>query len=176
MHTFIIALAVIVVAAGAYVNASTGNHTLFDSEITVSTDDNVLSDESTQEEPTKTESPKVTNTDTPKPSVTIIPTKTPTNSQSAEISTYRYPDSTIVSQTSTKLLLESNAPDTKITDWYKSVIKSRGMNVTSFVTTQTNGNVLNKLAAESSTSSEHVEVEISKRESDDIVTITVLLK
>src|SRR3989338_4175307 len=61
-----------------------------------------------------------------------------------QINNFRYPSSSETTGSNNSLTLKSSdSPDT-ITDWYKSKIKSSGMNTTSFVVTKTNNNVLNK--------------------------------
>lgn len=59
----------------------------------------------------------------------------------------------------------------KITNWYKEKIKQEGYNATSFVTTKTNGKVLNKLAGAKAGSK--VEVVISQSDTSSPVEISV---
>lgn len=82
-----------------------------------------------------------------------------------------YPGATLKSNSSGNLILESNdSPDT-ITDWYKNEIKNQGVNVTSFVTTKTNGNVLNKLAG--ANGEKEINVEIERKEGTSTTLIQV---
>lgn len=61
-----------------------------------------------------------------------------------------------------------------ITNWYKEKIKSMGMNVKTFVTTKTNGNVLNKLSG--ANSEINISVEIEKKENENITKIKISLE
>lgn len=121
-------------------------------------------------------SPSPTPIPTPTPILIPIPptfTPQPKTSSSLNILDFKYPDSTIVSQSSSLLSLESsNTPD-DITKWYEDKIKSFGFNVKTFVKTKTNGNVLNKLAGAKNNLG--VLVEINKENDQEKVKITVTL-
>ena len=111
----------------------------------------------------------VSTTNLTLPESTITPS-TP-RPEEADINEYIYPGSVIISSNgSTLKLTSSDNPDT-ITQWYKEKIKSAGMNVNSFVTTKTNGNVLNKLSAADGTTD--IKVEIKKQASGSKVEISV---
>lgn len=56
-----------------------------------------------------------------------------------------------------------------ITNWYKEKIKSLGMNTTSFIQTNTNGFIINKLVAKND--QKEVSVEISKKSNQKEVSI-----
>lgn len=96
------------------------------------------------------------------------PTSAPAVNQN--IDTFIYPNSSIIDRGSNSFTIESNDNPEQITDWYKSKINEQDMNSTSVVQTNTNGNVLNKLAAKSSSLS--LEVEISRSNSSNTTRIT----
>ena len=58
-------------------------------------------------------------------------------------------------------------------NWYKDKIKALGMNATSFVQTNTNDNVLNKLVA--ANNSQKVTVEISRSNSSSPTSVSIVL-
>lgn len=136
------------------------------------------------ESPTPTDSPTSTpisnpaSSPTTQPSPMSIPpaTSTPTNpptNQSLNITDFKYPDTIIMNANGNNLELESNDDPKKITDWYKDKIKSKNLSVTTFVQTNTNGNVLNKLVGASSNT--EVRVEITKQNDSEKVKITISL-
>lgn len=111
------------------------------------------------------------------PSSTSIPnspTSKPNQQVDSSLHAFVYPGSTILASSSTSLSLESNESTEAVTDWYKNLIKSMGMTATSFVTTSTNGAVLNKLAA--AKSDFEVLVEITKAANDQVVKIKATLQ
>lgn len=132
---------------------------------------------------TPTDSPSVTPTSSPTnnpptPTSTSIPTDSPspTNApanQSLNISDLKYPGATIINESESKLELESSDDPQKITDWFKDKIKSKNLNVTSFVQTSTNGNVLNKLVGANSNT--ELRVEITKQNDSQTVKISISL-
>ena len=63
------------------------------------------------------------------------------------LSEYVYPGSEILSQSDSLLELSSGDDTDKITDWYKDTIRKNGFIAKNFVSTKTNGEVLNKLEA-----------------------------
>lgn len=97
-----------------------------------------------------------------------IPSQTPKKVES--ITDLKYPSSTQVSQNGNTTIYESTDDSDIITNWYKQKIESLNMNVKSFVTTKTNGNVLNKLVG--ADENREIRVEITKRNGPK-VTITV---
>jgi hypothetical protein len=113
-----------------------------------------------------------TSTPTTIPTVSPTPANSPAN-QSLNISDFRYPDSIIISEDGNKLELENNDDPKKVTDWYKDRIKSKDLNVTSFVQTSTNGNILNKLVGANSNT--EVRVEITKQSDSGKVKISISL-
>lgn len=82
-----------------------------------------------------------------------------------------YPGSQVISESSEEVVLESTDDTTQITNWYKDLIKSNDMNAVSFVTTNTNGNYLNKLAGADST--KKIEVEIERKEGQNVTKIKI---
>lgn len=92
---------------------------------------------------------------------------TPTTQTNTNTSDWRYPEA----QDNGNSSFTSSQNPTTITNWYKDKIKSLGMNTTSFVTTNTNDNVLNKLAG--ANGSENVTIEIKKDSSESTTHITI---
>lgn len=138
----------------------------------------------------KTPTPVLTSVPKEKTNPTKAPTKkpvsesemiknlpTPTNKvkQVQGISdNWFYPNAQQVSVSGSTITLQSYDDITQITNWYKDKIKEAGMNAISFVATNTNGNVLNKLAGAGS--GQEVTVEITKSSSDQQVIITITTK
>jgi len=96
------------------------------------------------------------------------PTSVPAVNQN--IDAFIYPNGSVVNRENSSFTIESNDTPEQIVDWYRSKINEHDMNSTSVVQTNTNGNVLNKLAASSSTLS--IEVEISRSNSSNTTKIT----
>lgn len=133
----------------------------------------VLSEEVDQQDPEETLSP--TPTAPPAGGPTAIPTNTPVPLENDRtLSSFKYPNSSVVSSPQGSLKLESNDSADNITDWYKEKIKGQGMSVTSFVTTKTNDNVLNKLVG--ADGQKEIRVEIKKSTGSSLVEIEVSLK
>lgn len=110
----------------------------------------------------------------PTPTATILrqsntPTPNPTTNNSN--SDWRYPNSTVISGSGNNITLTSSSDPSAITNWYKQKIQSLGMNTKSFVTTNSNNNVLNKLAAAGNNGS--INVEIKRNSGDSLTTIIV---
>src|SRR3989344_2539018 len=115
-----------------------------------------------------------TPTPTPIPIPPSIPsTSTPTPFFQINMSSFIYPGSTILNQSEDKMILQSTDDPQAITDWYKEKITSMGMNAKSFVQTNTNGNVLNKLAG--AKSGFKISVEVSKKDNQEKTEISVNL-
>lgn len=125
-----------------------------------------------------TESPSATPTAKPtiKPSASPKPSNTPGSqtTSNAEISQFVYPGATINSQTNTTLKLSTTASPNDVTPWYKNKMSELKMNARSIAATNTNGNVLNKLAGASSKL--EVEIEIKKSASESTTHIDVKLQ
>ncbi len=125
-----------------------------------------------------TENPNATRTHTSTPIKTVEPTKTTeetnvvieityTPDKSLTIGNIIYPDSNPVGENTYE---STDNPDT-ITDWYKSIIEGKNMNITSFVTTNTNGNIKNTITAVSE--SKKLDIEIIKNTEDSKTIIKV---
>ena len=84
---------------------------------------------------------------------------------------FAYSNSSIVSSTDDQLILESFDDPDQITDWYKQRLESRDMNINSFVTTNTNGNINNELV--SSDGTVEIRVKIAKSAEEDKASIEV---
>lgn len=123
--------------------------------------------------------PSKTPTVTISPTVTVykknsIPNPTQSSSNSdQDLSSYRYPNSSVKEESGSRLSMESSNDPNTITNWYKDKITSLGMNAKSFVQTNTNGNVLNKLVA--AKSGFKISVEVSKKSNEEKVEISVSL-
>lgn len=117
-------------------------------------------------------SPDLISSPTPiaSPVMKATPYATPTpvanNSSSSD---WQYPNSTFAGSGK----WQSSDSPSQITNWYKDKIKMLGFNSTSFVQTNTNDNVLNKLAAAKNSSK--VAVEISKSPSQTLTSVSVVL-
>jgi len=105
-------------------------------------------------------------------SSTPIPTTTKKVIENNNNNDYIYPGSKIISILENSFVLESSDNADEITDWYKEKIKKKGLNVTTFVVTKTNNNVLNKLVG--ANKDERISVEIEQKTSDSKVTIRVV--
>ena len=86
------------------------------------------------------------------------------------ISNLYYPGASVIGKTDGKIILESSDDPKKITDWYKQKIAVE-MNVKSFVTTTTNGEVLNKLLG--ADGNKEIRVEITKKSNEQKVIVMV---
>lgn len=109
------------------------------------------------------------NSAEPKPEGGSVPA-TPVPS-SAPYGNYIFSNAKIISQTATKIQMESTADASEITNWYKEKIKSSNFNAKSFTQTNTNGAILNKLSA--AKPGEKLDITIKKDQNGSIVTITV---
>lgn len=85
----------------------------------------------------------------------------------------KYPSSIQVGTGENSISLESTDAPTTITNWYKEKIKSLGMSAKSFVQTNTNGNILNKLVG--TDGRYQVRVEIGRHNNESIVHVSVSL-
>ena len=126
--------------------------------------------------PTHSPSPTPTITPTPTPQPTSPPpTSTPTNKpnpQPQTVTDFQYPNSNVVNINGTAIFESVDDPK-KITDWYKDKIKSMGMTATSFIQTNTNDNILNKLVG--ANGNKKVSVEITKQNNQSTAKISVIL-
>jgi len=122
--------------------------------------------------------PTVSPTLTPFPTLiqTAMPTVLPTSisvpkTSNANIDSFIYPNSSRVSIEENSVVLQSSDDPQAITNWYKEKITGLGMNAKSFVQTNTNGNVLNKLIA--ANSDLKVSMTISKKKNQSSTEIIV---
>jgi len=121
-------------------------------------------------DPISTASP----TPRPTPAATLLQTNSPTANPTANNnsnSDWRYPNSTVVSGSGNNITLSSGGDPATITDWYKQKIQNLGMNTKTFVTTNSNNNVLNKLAGAGNNTSINIEI---KRNSGDTNTTVIV--
>ena len=81
-----------------------------------------------------------------------------------------YPNSEVVNKDSNTLNLRSFDDAKVITDWYKNVIKGKGFNMTTYVSTKANEKILNKLVGTGA--KEKISVEI-KRDDTQYIEINV---
>lgn len=88
--------------------------------------------------------------------------------------TWFYPGAQQIGVSGATIILQSYDDITQITNWYKDKIKASGMNAISFVTTKTNGDVLNKLSGAGA--GQDVTVEITKSNSDQQIKISITIK
>lgn len=94
----------------------------------------------------------------------LQPTQTPSKSPTAQtfnLEGFKYPSSKQISCLENYCLLESGDNPDLITSWYEEKIRSYGFKSKSFVKTNSNGNVLNKLVGAMSHKEVRVEVEKS---------------
>jgi hypothetical protein len=134
----------------------------------------IISDATSSQKPmpTSTATPLPIPTITPsiRPSITkqIIPSDKPSQNHSEWI----YPSAAIIKNEQSSILLSSTDNPDSITEWYKNQITSRKLAVTTFVKTNSNGNINNVLAGNGNLS---IKVEITKKSTDQFVLINVSL-
>ena len=166
MNIVVTIVAVVLVITGVFVSKISKR------EIQTSETSQVLSVEEEIKEEEVTPTTGSHQTDTPIPTKTPIPSSTNTpKPASANLSSFQYPNSQVVSSGENSLILNSIDNADTITDWYKEKIKGEGMSVTSFVTTKTNDNVLNKLVG--ADGEREIRVEITKEAGSSTVKISV---
>jgi len=171
MNIVVTIVAVVLVITGVFVSKISKR------EIQTSETSQVLSVEEEIKEEEVTPTTGSHQTDTPSPSRRLsgpeaFPTNTP-KPPSSNLSSFQYPNSQAVSSSENSLILNSIDNADSITDWYKEKIKGEGMSVTSFVTTKTNDNVLNKLVG--ADGAREIRVEITKEAGSSTVKISVTL-
>ncbi|MCL4418615.1 hypothetical protein M1146_00770 [Patescibacteria group bacterium] len=103
---------------------------------------------------------------------TLVPSSVPSPTKS-NIDSFIYPGSIKVNGGENSLVLQSNDDPQAITNWYKEKITNISMNAKSFVQTNTNGNVINKLVG--AKPGFKVGVEVSKKSGEGTVRISVTL-
>lgn len=128
-------------------------------------------------------SPSVQNThfatDSPTPKPTLLLSPKPTNPsptattthQDENLNSWRYPGSSLTGSSAHSLSLKSIDNPTTITNWYKDQIRNLGMNTKTFVSTNSNGNILNKLAGANQTL--NITIEITKQSNQSATTMTL---
>ena len=164
MNTLITLAAFAVFAFGIYFNYNRDSDNLLDQE------SEVLSQESVEEKITPSISAIIQEDEQIKEPM-VYPS--PASAVEFSLGIFKYPDSEIQSESLTSIKLESSDDADKITNWYKGMIKSLGMNVTSFVTTKTNGDVLNKLAAIGGQKNVSIVIEKESSEIKTLITVSV---
>lgn len=92
------------------------------------------------------------------------------SSGSVNISSFQYPGSTVQESSGNRMVMESGDSAERVTTWYQDKIQGMGMSAKSFVKTNSNGSILNKLAAGGNGS---VSVEISAQEGAHLTKIVV---
>lgn len=166
MNIIVIVIAAVIFVSGVFVNQKRKGEELNDSK-----EESVLFEEVTEPSPTST------IPSSPDPTPTLVPSSAPITSDNAgsqNLNIYKYPSSKVISSSNTSLTLESSDNPDTITNWYRQMIKSEDMNVTSFVTAKANDYVLNKLVG--ANSQMQVSVEIKKDAGDSFVRIVVILR
>ena len=126
---------------------------------------------------TPTSTPIQTPIPTPTPipiPTSIPPASIPVPSSQMNMSSFVYPGSIILNQSGNKMTLQSTDDPQAITVWYKEKIISLSMKAQSFVQTNTNGNILNKLVGASA--GFKVKIQIEKNSSSNITEIKVSLE
>ena len=89
----------------------------------------------------------------------------------SSLTNFYYPGAYVNSSSTEKLELESSDDPNKMTDWYKNKISSLGLHTQTFMKTNANGKVLNKLAGVNG--SIEFQIEISKNTTDSRTKITI---
>lgn len=133
-------------------------------------DSKVLSISTVQATPTPTPTFAPSVTALPSPTA-ALPSPTPFKTSANNSQDFVYPGSKILSPENGQMTLESTDSADTITNWYKNRIKSNGMNVTSFVTVITNGNVNNVLAG--AKNGQEIKVTITKNAGQNTVRISI---
>lgn len=173
MNILLSVLAVVFLTTGIVVSRKVDN-----SLIPPQSQHRVLSDSSVQ-----TEANDISVSPSQTPTLLPLPTSAQVHSDDSvvedDISTsqvlplFIYPSSSVVSESKSKITLESSDDVTVITDWYKEKIKSESMNVTSFIVTSSNDHTLNKLSGSNGEISVLVTL---KHDSNSAVSVTVELQ
>lgn len=177
MNRLVVVIAVGIVVIGVIVSRSanwnydigTPEEKVLSESVETNIDKNQTSSITDDQQKTVTLAPSPSSTPTDPPDVSVGDM---TDSRSG-LEKYQYPNSIIVSSTDRQLSLNSDdSPDT-ITQWYKDTIDDENMNITTFITTNTNGAVMNKLVGANGASS--VTIEITDTQNDSPVEIEVTL-
>lgn len=91
-----------------------------------------------------------------------------------ELEAFIYPNATRQSVSQSTVILQSTDDISTITDWYEDKIKDMGLQTKTFVRTNSNGTVLNRLVG--SRSSYELSVELRKNADSPQSTITLTIK
>lgn len=175
MKIFATVLSFVLVLAGVYFNRRNSVH--LDLKVDGGQDESVQGVEDEAESDTESfmeqdQSSDLFSDNTEEISVEHENTTSTITTQPKDIlSSYKYPNSTILGQSASTFEQESPDDPEKITDWYKEKIKSDGMNIKTFVTTTTNGNVYNELVGAGLGG--EIRVVIEKSRGEDITDIVV---
>jgi len=112
---------------------------------------------------------------TPQPKPSSVPTSIPASvsEKPGKVSEFLYPGSTVILQEEKKLNLKSDDSVDTITGWYEAKTRSGNYGAISFVKTNTNSNILNRLSGEREGGK--VEVLIKKEDSTAEVLIEVIV-
>lgn len=103
------------------------------------------------------------------------PTPSPTvDSDSVNLDEYVYPAGNILERTENSVSLESSVEPKTITDWYKEKIESNDMNVRTFIQTNSNNNVVNRLVGTDGET--QIRVDIVKKGEDMNTKVQVIKK
>ncbi len=105
------------------------------------------------------------------------PSPTPivfTNQDQDRLQSWYYPNASSQNSSSGEANLNSTDDSQTITIWYKNKIHDQQMNVTSFIQTNTNNNVLNSLVA--ANGQQEIRIEIKKSSQENITHIFIKLK
>lgn len=145
----------------------------------------------------KNQNPQVLSASTPDPSASLIftPSQSPQNSpsfyknspspseapasnpsensknNSRSLLEFVYPGSKIINAQPGTITLESPDQAGQITDWYKQKISSKNMNTTSFIVTNQNDNVSNKLISSNPNLELKVDIERSAKQNKTTVIV-----
>lgn len=106
-----------------------------------------------------------------KPSSTTYLKSPNSTNNSFILSDLKYPNSTIISENNSNLTLENSDDPTIITNWYKDKIRQLNMTTKSFVSTNNNNNILNKLVG--SKANLELTVDISKQNGQNTTQINL---
>ena len=173
-NALLTALAVVTLVLAVVLNqTNTQNFKL--KEAKAPEDSQVLSevDEDDEESLEATSTPLSTPESTVSPSPISKPTASPTSKSvsSIELNLFWYPGANVILRENNSFTLSSFDNVDKIVEWYQEKLKELKMPAKSLAKTNTNGNVLAKLAGAKSGS--EVNIEIKKSEGDALVSIKV---
>lgn len=111
--------------------------------------------------------PTTSESSTPTPAINIDTTNSPVQDEQNSSANFIYPNSTSLGG---GLYESSNDPKT-VTAWYKEKINNANMNVTSFITTNTNENIKNVLVGDNG--EKYIKVEIIKNSGESKTKIKI---